>query len=240
MGFSGITLNSDIAREIDLEPNQHGVLVVNITPDSPADEAGLEGSDRLVTINDQEIRIGGDVITSINGQSVNDFEDLVAYLARYTEVGEKVTLTLIRDGKQQTRELTLGARPTQEQKQEYSTGNTSTAGAWLGITGMTMNSVIAHAMGLPSKQEGVLVLQVHRDSPAANAGLKGSFKSLSNDGQTLLVGGDIISKLDDENITAMADLKAALQEYKPGQEVQLTVLRNGQEEKVPVTLESKP
>ena len=48
IGFSGTTLTSDLAQAMDLSPDQHGALVIDITPDSPAEEAGLQGSDRQV------------------------------------------------------------------------------------------------------------------------------------------------------------------------------------------------
>jgi S1-C subfamily serine protease len=51
------------------------------------------------------------VITAIDGQSIDNFEDLVAFLARNTEVGQQVTLSILRDGKAQTTTLELAARP---------------------------------------------------------------------------------------------------------------------------------
>jgi S1-C subfamily serine protease len=55
--------------------------------------------------------VGGDVITAIDGQPVKNFDDIVAYLARSTNVNQTVTLTILRDGKEQTVKVTLSARP---------------------------------------------------------------------------------------------------------------------------------
>jgi S1-C subfamily serine protease len=97
IGISGTTLISDMAQNMDFARDQRGVLVIDVIPGSPAEEAGLIGSDRLVTIDEREIRLGGDVIVQIDSQPTKDFEDLTAYLARYTAPGQTVTLTVLRD-----------------------------------------------------------------------------------------------------------------------------------------------
>ncbi|MGD9091837.1 MAG: trypsin-like peptidase domain-containing protein [Anaerolineales bacterium] len=97
IGISGTTLISDMAQNMDFARDQRGVLVIDVIPGSPAEEAGLIGSDRLVTIDEREIRLGGDVIVQIDSQPTKDFEDLIAYLARYTAPGQTVTLTVLRD-----------------------------------------------------------------------------------------------------------------------------------------------
>jgi 2-alkenal reductase len=51
------------------------------------------------------------VITAINGQAVNRFEDLTSYLLSQTQPGQTVTLTVLRGGQEQTVKVTLGALP---------------------------------------------------------------------------------------------------------------------------------
>jgi S1-C subfamily serine protease len=197
------------------------------------------GSDRLVTIDDREIRLGGDVIVQIDSQPTQDFEDLTAYLARSTEVGQTVSLTVLRGGRQETLDLTLGVRPTAEEG-ERATRDSQIGTAWLGITGLSMSAEIAEAMDLPFDQSVVLIQQVVEDSPADQAGLRGSYISITINGQQVLVGGDIIVALADQAVEDMPDLQAALSELAPEDDVSLTILRDGDQVEVEVTLGERP
>jgi S1-C subfamily serine protease len=235
LGLSGISLNPELAQAMKLEANQRGALVVEVTPDSPADKANLRGSDRQLKIEDQEMLVGGDVIVAIDGQPVQDFDDLVAYLARATEVGQTVKLTVLRQGQDETVEATLTARPKSETRLAQ-TEETLAEGPRLGIQGLTMTPEIAQAMELPADQQGVLVGQVEVGSPADQAGLSGSYKSARIEGQLMPVGGDIITAIDGQAVTSLEDLQTYLQQTKPGQEVRLTVLREGKEMTIQVTL----
>jgi 2-alkenal reductase len=96
---------------MDLSLEQRGVLVASVTSGSPADEAGLRGSNRQASIDGLQVSVGGDVIVAIDGEEVRTFEQMVSYLARNTSVGQTVTLTILRDGQRQDIPLTLGARP---------------------------------------------------------------------------------------------------------------------------------
>jgi len=113
LGISGTTLDNDLALAMDLPAEQAGVLVFNVLEDSPADEAGLQGSEEQIEIDGFTAFIGGDIIIKMNDESINDFDDLLTYIVRRTSVGQTVTLEIIRDGEQQTVELTLQARPAQ-------------------------------------------------------------------------------------------------------------------------------
>jgi 2-alkenal reductase len=131
--------------------------------------------------------------------------------------------------------VTLAARPGAEKQTEQEASN-----AWLGIIGLTLTSEIADSMGLPTYQKGVLVEQVYSDSPADKAGLRGSYKPETIGGQQILVGGDIITAVDGEQVKRTEDLQFTLQRFKPGQEVTLTLLRNGDQIEVEVTLDEHP
>jgi 2-alkenal reductase len=111
MGISGTTLTPDLAQAMGLPQDQQGVLVLEVTANSPAAQAGLRGGSRSATINGNNFLLGGDVITAIDGQTVKHFEDLASYLFNQTEVGQKVTLSILRDGKTRTLSLTLGVLP---------------------------------------------------------------------------------------------------------------------------------
>ena len=111
LGISGVSLTPDLAQAMNLGADQQGALIVDIVPDGPADHANLQGSRQELTLNGRLLRVGGDVITAIDGQSIDNFEDLAAFLARSTEVGQQVTMSILRDGKAQTTTLELAARP---------------------------------------------------------------------------------------------------------------------------------
>jgi 2-alkenal reductase len=239
IGISGTTMVPDLATAMDLGADQRGALVIEVLPDSPAAEAGLQGSDTQVEIDGQTAIVGGDVIVAVDGQPVQDFEDLIAYLADSTEVGQTITLTVLRDGQNKTIDLTLAARPASEASGSQA-GSPGTSGAYLGIAGLTLTPEIAQAMNLPSEQEGVLVSQVQINSPADQAGLQGSDTPVTIGGQQLLVGGDVVTAVDGQPIISMQDLQGLLQEKIPGQTVTLTILRDGNPQKVEVVLGERP
>lgn len=237
LGISGTTLTADLAEAMDLDANQRGALVIEVTAGGPAKEAGLQGSDREVTIDGLQVSAGGDVIVAIDDQPVNTFDDLPSYLAR-SQVGQKVTLTVLRDGREVTLDLTLGSRPSSGMASTQQPESGSTTGqARLGIVGTTVTPAIAQAMDLDQDQQGVLVEQVQPGSPADEAGLRGSFKPVTIDGQEQLVGGDIIIAVDRQQIAGMDDLRDWLAQAEPGDKVTLTILRDGREGRVEVTLE---
>jgi len=241
LGISGTSLDPDLAQAMELEAGQRGALVADVVPGGPADEAGLRGSDQTITVDGEERRIGGDVVVAIDGQPVETFDDLVAYLVRSTEVGQTVTLTVLRDGRERQVEVTLSERPGEEKEAGAAAGEMArSGGAWLGITGMTLSPEVAQAMDLAEDQQGVLVGEVVSGGPADEAGLRGSYKPVTIDDQQLLVGGDVIVAWDGQPVTQMEELRALVGESEAGQEVTLTVLRDGEQMRVPVTLEARP
>lgn len=115
LGILGTPMGRELAQAMELDSDQRGVLVIEVIADSPAAKAGLQGSDQQTTIDGFTAQIGGDVIVQIDDQPVDDFDDLLTYIVRQTEVGETVTLTILRDGQPQEVELTLEARPANNQ-----------------------------------------------------------------------------------------------------------------------------
>jgi 2-alkenal reductase len=111
IGFSGMDVLPEIAAEMNL-PEAKGALVENVLPDSPAEQAGLRGGSRNVQFESigRPVTVGGDVIIRIDDQEVRRFDDVLSYLTR-REVGQKVDLTIIRDGETTTVTVTLGRRP---------------------------------------------------------------------------------------------------------------------------------
>lgn len=241
LGISGTTLTRDLATAMGLDESQRGILVYEVANGGPADQSGLVGSTQDVTIDGEQIRVGGDIITAIDGTEITKMEDLIAYLASHTEVGQKVVLTIIRDGSEKQIDVELGARPgTQASQEESRQAAPQKTGAWLGILGGNLTSEISESMDLASDQEGVLVQRVEDNSPASRAGLLGSSKAVDINGQQVLVGGDVIIALNGKTITSIEELRASLGSLEPGTKVVLTVLRNGDSVDLPVTLGEPP
>lgn len=110
LGISGTDLSLDYVEAMKL-PVSQGAIVLSVVPGSPADRAGLKGSDETVSKTGIDLAIGGDVITAIDGEPVHQFEDVLVYVLRRTEVGQQVRLTIVRDGREQVVSVTLAARP---------------------------------------------------------------------------------------------------------------------------------
>ena len=236
LGVTIATLTPDMATAMKLDAAQRGILIVDLAPGGPAEKAGLQGSSDQITVDGQQVPVGGDIITAINGQPVKNQEDLIAYLAEQTAVGQKVTLTILRGGSEQSIDATLAARPAQPVVQQTQPSSSTGAGAWLGISAQPMVPEIAKSMGLPESQTGVLIQQVESGSPADQAGLQGGYKPVTINGQRILVGGDVITAIDGQTVTTMSDLRAFLSTAQAGQEVTLDILRDGQSQKLTVTL----
>ncbi|OGO64657.1 MAG: hypothetical protein A2030_06225, partial [Chloroflexi bacterium RBG_19FT_COMBO_50_10] len=113
LGISGTDMIPDIAQAMNLPTDTRGALVEQVSTGGPADKAGLQGSNTTVTINGSQGTVGGDIITAIDGQSINSMSDIIAYLAIHTQVGQSVSLTILRNGQTQTVQITLGSRPSQ-------------------------------------------------------------------------------------------------------------------------------
>jgi serine protease Do len=137
-------------------------------------------------------------------------------------------------------DVTLEARPVSTAAPQTANNNNPSQGAWLGIAGQPLTPEINKEMNLSDNQTGVLVEQVQAGSPADKGGLQGSFKPVLINGQRVLVGGDVITAIDGNTIANFNDLQAFMQNARPGQEVKLTILRDGKEQTLTVTLAEHP
>ncbi|MDJ0274658.1 MAG: trypsin-like peptidase domain-containing protein [Aigarchaeota archaeon] len=110
IGISGKELNSLVAERAGI-PVKSGFLVETVANNSPASRAGLRGGTTRVTVAGETYLIGGDVIVAIDGHSISSLDDLLTYLVENTSPGDRVVLTVIRDGKAVNVEVVLGERP---------------------------------------------------------------------------------------------------------------------------------
>ena len=111
LGISAQDVGKDLRDEAGFDSGLRGTLVQAVTPDSPADRAGLRGGDERITVLGRPVMIGGDIITSIDGEPVLAIEDIIAYLALNTSPGDSVTLSVLRDGQNTNVLVELGERP---------------------------------------------------------------------------------------------------------------------------------
>ena len=151
LGVVGQNLTSDLASAFDLDITQ-GVVVAQVMDDSPAARAGIEERD---------------VITHVNGKKINDFSELANAIGLRSP-GEKVTVSLIRNGKKREVKATLANA--QDLAATDTAGDTGTDLA-PGLEGATFGP-ITEDNPLAGEVEGVVVKNVERASAAARAGLR--------------------------------------------------------------------
>jgi S1-C subfamily serine protease len=103
---------SQILREggVDIAVDR-GLLILEAVPGGPADQAGVQGGDRVEQFGRFRLPVGGDVLLAIDERPLQSNRDLTLYLDTETRVGQQVQLTLVRDGEQVVIEATLGERP---------------------------------------------------------------------------------------------------------------------------------
>jgi len=111
LGIVGQDLERETALAMDLPADQRGALVIEVIDESPAEDAGLEGSNQRVRQNGVQLQVGGDIIVAIEGQPVRTMDDLIVYLVKETQPDDRVTLEIVRDGREMTIEVTLSGRP---------------------------------------------------------------------------------------------------------------------------------
>ncbi len=222
LGIGGLDITSERAKSLNLK-DERGVEVSSVAEDGPAAKAGIKE---------------GDVVLEFNGQPVQgttQFQRMV----REVPVGRQVKLTIWRNGAAQTVTATVG-----ENKQNMISSDDgnwnfsmptmppmppmdmprfqmSSQNPMLGIEGESLGQQeqLAEFFGV---QEGVLVRNVKKGSPADKAGLK---------------AGDVITKVDDSKVTTTSEITRTLRALKAKKTINLTVMRNKHEMPVTVTLD---
>jgi 2-alkenal reductase len=111
---------------------------------------------------------------------------------------------------------------------------------WLGIGGDDLSLDLVEAMNLPV-QDGAIVNVVTPGSPADKAGLRGSSETVEKSGLELYIGGDVIIAIDGNPVQHFDDILVyILRDTEVGQEVALTIIRDGREQSVKVKLGERP
>jgi C-terminal processing protease CtpA/Prc len=232
-GWLGIgvgEVNPDKMKELKL-PAERGVLVGKVVPDSPAAKAGLKEND---------------VVTEINGQRVEGTEQF-RRMIREIPPGRSAQLTVWREGRAQSLEVTLGKSESHHSMAMVSPapGNFAfrmpevqefqgmpdfdepehfafafSGRPRLGIDAENLDGDLGKYFGAPEGQ-GVLVRNVHADSPGAKAGLK---------------AGDVITSVNGDRVRSTAELRQKVAAKGESKSVKLGVIRNKTEMSLTVEL----
>jgi S1-C subfamily serine protease len=109
IGISGQPLYPQLARKLGLDTT-FGSLVADVVSGGPAEKAGIEGGDEKLQFQAGQYRTGGDVILQVEGRDIVRPDDLAEAVAA-RQPGDVVTLTVLRDGKREDVQVTLGRRP---------------------------------------------------------------------------------------------------------------------------------
>jgi S1-C subfamily serine protease len=109
LGISGGPLTPELVRALKL-PVEEGVLVSEVVDGGPADEAGIRGGDASATIEGVELRLGGDIITEIDGTKVSGMEQVIN-LVNGAKPGDEVKVTVQRGDSTEELTVELGVRP---------------------------------------------------------------------------------------------------------------------------------
>jgi len=165
-GYLGVSLqplSEDIAAGLGL-PKERGELVRAVVDGEAAEKAGIKQ---------------GDVIVGINGKTV-DPDNTVSYLIANERVGSKIPVDVIRDGKRQRIQVTVGERPTQDELRAQAgdedvpidDGGNADETTQLGITMQALTPRIRDGLGIPDDVQGVIIGGVDPNSNAAEKGLR--------------------------------------------------------------------
>lgn len=144
-GFLGVgveTLNGDLAEALGLKKDARGVLINNVTPDSPADKAGLKRGDAILAINDRPIT------------SLQDLRLFVSQLAPGTEV----KVRSFREGKERVVEVKLASLAEAGRR----------GGLFEGVRVELVNDEIRGRLNLDERVSGLVVTEVEPTSPYAD------------------------------------------------------------------------
>jgi S1-C subfamily serine protease len=111
LGISSLNENSvnlNTLEQLDLPANAVGIYVTCVTAGGPADRAGMRGAG---SCDSADLTPGGDLIVAIDGHPLETFNDLISYLVSSTQVGQKIVVTVEREGRRIDLTLTVAARP---------------------------------------------------------------------------------------------------------------------------------
>ncbi|PKN84860.1 MAG: peptidase, partial [Deltaproteobacteria bacterium HGW-Deltaproteobacteria-1] len=148
LGISVQDISDDIAKNLNHQ-NKGGALVSDVFKGDPADQAGIKV---------------GDIITEINGKPIKDTHELLLTIAAL-QVGQKMNVKAIRDGKEMTFRVTVA-----ERKDNVAVASEKSEKGHFGISVQEITPEIARQLGI--KSEGVIITDIQEGSPADEVGMQ--------------------------------------------------------------------
>jgi serine protease Do len=195
-------LSKEAAKQLGL-PNTNGAVIRSVTPNEPADKAGIQA---------------GDVVVEFNGKPVTDSDSLVALVVA-TRPGTTVPVTVIRDKERKTLNVTVGeldidAEQGRQARRGGGGGGEEPAATGFGMDVGPITPEVARELELPRGRGGAIVTDIEPRSPAALAGL---------------AVNDVILEVNRRAVTNVSQVTRELQGATAGTPVFLLIWREGQQ-----------
>jgi C-terminal processing protease CtpA/Prc len=192
-GFLGVVVNPEIQAGAT-----NGLEVVDVIPNSPAARVGLQRGDRIMKISDQPVNDVNQFLRAVMGH----------------KPGDKITVDVMRGGKEQSLAATVGERPANmgmglQQFPTYPQQASFPRAAFIGVQAQPLTPEMKEKLKV-SADAGIVITDVMPNSPAAQAGLNRD---------------DVVTAINDHPIKTPDDLRNAIQSAGSGKEITLQVLR---------------
>ncbi len=199
LGVSLSDMSPQTAKSMDVK-TESGARVRSVSDDSPAEKAGFKEDD---------------IVVEFNGKQITDSDDLVKAVGK-AKPGETANVVVMRKDEKKTLKATLAEPPTPPEPMVVTVPRVpdihffAHSGEY-GLSLRTLNRQLGEYFGAPGGH-GVLIEEVKKKSPAAEAGFK---------------AGDVITKIGDETVESTGEVREALADYKKGDKASVEVLRKG-------------
>ena len=195
-GWLGVgiqNLTAELAEYYGTEGDK-GALVTQVFDGDPAERAGIKK---------------GDIITAVDGKKVSTSRELSQSIA-HSKVGERVSITLLRDGREKQVEVELTKRKDSRLSLRDPADGGGDENGDLGLKLSELTPDTARRLGLEAKEKGVIVTAVDPDGKGAKAGIE---------------PGDLIKEINRERIATLKDYRLQMAEATAGDEVKLLIKR---------------
>ncbi len=195
LGILGANVDQLLAEGLGLE-DVRGIIINRVEAGSPADEGGLKD---------------GDIITALNGEEIRDYFAFRTKVATYRP-GDVIELSILRNGREITREVELGSRP-DDLAAAQTPEDDEVMEETLGFNIMSLTDELRSQLDLDTEIEGVLVNRINRGSEAYDRGLR---------------RGDVITQVSREDVESPYEFYQAIEKLiKAKEKVALLTIQRG-------------